>query len=65
VQPDARDTRCPIRHYDAALRAFQGEQGLPALDWSRQAVERVKDPETPRGRDRLREALAGLGFALR
>ena len=49
----------------AALRAFQGEQGLPPLDGSRQAVERVKGQETLRGRDRLRETLAGFGRALR
>jgi nitroreductase len=57
--------RDAIHHYNAALRAFQDEQGLPALDWSRQAIERVKGPETLRGRDRLRAALGGFGFALR
>jgi nitroreductase len=57
--------RDAIRHYNAALRAFQDEQGLPPLDWSRQAIERVKGPQTLRGRDRLREALGGFGFALR
>jgi nitroreductase len=57
--------RGAIRTYNAALRAFQGEQGLPPLDWSHQAMERVKGPESLRGRDRLREVLAGFGFALR
>jgi hypothetical protein len=57
--------RDAIDHYNAALRAFQDEQGLPSLDWNRQAIERVKGPETLRGRDRLREALGGFGFALR
>jgi nitroreductase len=57
-----RDT---IPHYDAVLRAFQGEQGLPPLDWSHQALERVKGPETLRGRHRLREVLGAFGFPLR
>ena len=57
--------RDAIRHYDATLRGFQGEQGLPPLDWSRQAIERVKGPEALRGRDRLRDALGGFEFALR
>lgn len=57
--------RDAITAYDTVLRAFQGEQGLPPLDWSWQAIERVKGPETLRGRDRLRAALAGFGFALR
>jgi nitroreductase len=57
--------RDAIRHYDVILRAFQGEQGALPVDWSRQAIDRVKGPETLRGRDRLREALGGFGFSLR
>ena len=57
--------RDAIRTYNTALRAFQDEQGLPPLEWTRQAIDRVKGPETLRGRDRLRDALAGFGFGLR
>ena len=39
-------------------------QAMPATDWSAQASSRVKGPETLSGRDRLKTALAALGFPL-
>jgi nitroreductase len=51
--------------YDAALRAFQREQGLPERDWSDQALERTRGPESMAGRHVLRDVLHGMGFALR
>jgi nitroreductase len=57
-----RDT---IRSYDGKIREFQAEQGMPLLDWTRQATARVAGPAALLGRDRLREALLGSGFGLR
>ena len=54
-----------IAAYDKRIREFQNEQRMNAIDWSDQAIERVKDIKSLMGRDRLREALANLGFALK
>ena len=54
-----------IAGYDATMREFQGEQGMRAIDWTQQCINRVKDAEALRGRDRMREALQNLGFELR
>jgi nitroreductase len=54
-----------IGGYDATVRQFQREQGMKAIDWTQQCVNRVKDAEALRGRDRMREALRNLGFELR
>ncbi|MFT4268552.1 MAG: nitroreductase family protein [Xenophilus sp.] len=48
--------------YDAVLRAFQASQGLPAVDWSTQVLDRLRDPAALKGRHRLYEALRGAGF---
>ena len=54
-----------IEGYDATIREFQAEQGMKAIDWTQQCINRVKDPAALRGRDRMREALRNLGFELR
>ncbi|HMK90961.1 MAG TPA: NADPH-dependent oxidoreductase [Methylocystis sp.] len=59
AQLDAVDT------LDVKFRDFQREQGLPEQGWIRQVLSRVRGPEAMSGRDRLREALAALGVALR
>jgi len=51
--------------YDQDLRRFQKSQGMTEVDWTRFAVERVKDAAALRGRDRLGAILARLGFPLR
>jgi nitroreductase len=51
--------------YDEAMRAFYASQGLPVATWSEHSLARLKSPEELKGRHRLREALAGLGFPLR
>jgi nitroreductase len=51
--------------YDRRIREFQSEQGMKILDWTEQATNRVKDAAALHGRDRLREALNTLGFAIR
>jgi len=51
--------------YDAAMRAFYASQGLPMTVWSEHSLARLKNAFELKGRDRLRDALAGLGFGLR
>jgi nitroreductase len=54
-----------VADYDVAIQDFQGEQAIPKLPWSRQVLARVAGPQSLSGRDRIREALTNLGFALR
>jgi len=61
--PEAR--RAAIAGYDATIRQFQQGQGMRQTDWTQQCINRVKDATALRGRDRMREALANLGFQLR
>ncbi|QBE63790.1 NADPH-dependent oxidoreductase [Pseudoduganella lutea] len=51
--------------YDEAMRAFYASQGLPVTTWSEHSLARLKSAEELKGRHRLKEALAGLGFPLR
>ena len=53
-----------IAGYDQVMRAFQASQAMPAADWSAQSATRVRGPESLSGRDRLKAALAALGFPL-
>ncbi len=54
-----------VDEYNAIMRGFQQEQGMRAVDWSQQCINRVKDATALRGRERMREALRNLGFELR
>jgi nitroreductase len=54
-----------IKTYDEKFRDFQKESGLPEQGWIRQALSRVRGPESLSGRDRLKEALRALGFPLK
>jgi nitroreductase len=54
-----------IDGYNATVREFQSEQGMKPIDWTQQCVNRVKDADALRGRDRMRAALHNLGFELR
>lgn len=54
-----------VAGYDAAIQAFQAEQAIAQVPWSRQALARVAGPQSLSGRDRLTDALRALGFALR
>ncbi|WP_341674771.1 NADPH-dependent oxidoreductase [Niveibacterium sp. SC-1] len=54
-----------IKRYDEVLQGFQLSQSLAPQPWSSQAVNRLSGPESLSRRDRLREALRTLGFALR
>jgi nitroreductase len=54
-----------IGSYDETMRAFYVSQGLPPNAWSEHSLARLRTADDLKGRDRLREALAGLGFDLR
>ena len=51
--------------YDARMSDFQAEQAMPPEVWTRRTIGRVRTPAALTGRDRMRAALANLGFALR
>ncbi|HMK78292.1 MAG TPA: NADPH-dependent oxidoreductase [Xanthobacteraceae bacterium] len=55
----------PIKRYDVHSAAFRREQKLAPIDWTRQVIERLKTVDALKGRHRLREIFARLGFALR
>jgi nitroreductase len=64
-QYDGSQVEREIDHYDAVMTDFYASQKLDNPRWSRHSAERVKGPESLRGRDRLRAALAQLGFQVR
>ncbi len=51
--------------YDRLAEAFSVAQGMGAADWSDRAVARLADAKSLHGRDRMKAALAALGFPLR
>jgi len=57
-------TREVVAAYDEIMKAFYGSQQLPPRAWSAHSVARLRGPDSLKGRDRLREALAGQGFEL-
>lgn len=65
-----RETYASVQHgqleaYDAVLAEFQDRQGMPPTGWTKTVASRVASARALSGRDRLREALNGLGFPLR
>jgi nitroreductase len=54
-----------IALYDGILSEFQAQQGQSEAAWTDRSVERWRTRESLNGRDRLRDALASLGFELR
>lgn len=54
-----------ILRYDEKLSDFQREQGMDVIGWTGRTIPRLKSAQSLAGRDRMREALANLGFALR
>jgi hypothetical protein len=54
-----------IVRYDEKLREFQREQGLDVIGWTGRTIPRLRSASALAGRDRMREALANLGFELR
>ncbi len=64
-QYDAKAEGCAVPAYDARMAAFQNEQQMTPEVWTRRSISRVRTPAALTGRDRIRAALANLGFALR
>jgi nitroreductase len=54
-----------IVRYDEKLSEFQREQGMDVIGWTGRTIPRLKTAQSLAGRDRMREALANLGFELR
>jgi nitroreductase len=54
-----------IALYDGILSEFQAQQGQSEAAWTDRSVERWRTRGSLNGRDRLRDALASLGFELR
>jgi nitroreductase len=54
-----------IIRYDVVLTDFQREQGMAEIGWTGRTIPRLKSGKSLAGRDRMREALANLGFELR
>lgn len=53
-----------IAAYDERLRAARTAQGSPGRSWSESVLARLGDVSALHGRERLPEALRGLGFVL-
>lgn len=54
-----------VAAYTPRMEAFQAEQGMPDALWPDRVINRVRDARALNGRDRMRDALAALGFALK
>jgi nitroreductase len=54
-----------ILRYDEKLSDFQREQGMDTIGWTGRTIPRLRNAQSLAGRDRMREALANLGFVLR
>ena len=64
-QYDAGQEANSVASYDLAARHFQQEQGMAVQDWSAMIVGRLGTVSALNGRDRLRAAVAALGFELK
>ncbi|MFB9127423.1 NADPH-dependent oxidoreductase [Paraburkholderia dipogonis] len=62
---DAHAQPSGIAVYDGILSEFQTRQGQSEAAWTCRSIERWRTRESLHGRDRLRDALAALGFELR
>jgi nitroreductase len=54
-----------VAAYDATMRGFRHDQQMSDIAWSRQAANRVRDPEALMGRHALRDTLQKMGFGLK
>jgi nitroreductase len=62
---DAAPQSEAVTSYDARMRDFQREQNMDVIGWLGRTIPRLKSAAALAGRDRMREALAHLGFELR
>lgn len=54
-----------VRYYDEQMSHFQREQNIDVIGWLGRTIPRLQSIKSLAGRDRMREALANLGFELR
>lgn len=54
-----------LREYDAIYADFQREQSLKPVGWSLSTLDKVKDAEVMRNRDRLKQEVLLRGFKFR
>ncbi len=54
-----------LQAYEGRMGAFQAEQGMAAEPWISRCISRMRDAGALSGRDRMRDALAALGFELK
>ena len=64
-QYDPAQATATLAAYDTRMSAFQTEQAMPDEIWTQRCINRTRTPAALTGRDRMRAALANLGFALR
>jgi hypothetical protein len=64
-QYSAGEIEHDVGSYDAAMKDFYASQNLPRASWIEHSLQRLGSASDLRGRDRLYEALRGLGFQLR
>jgi len=62
---DGSQTAENVASYNAVMRTFQQEQGMPLVDWSIKSSERVANASALKNRDKLRGYLEQLGFAFK
>lgn len=60
----AANTPADLVAYNQRLRGFQREQKMVERDWTEQASQRLRGPESLAGRHMLTDALKQLGFKL-
>lgn len=60
----AANTPADLAAYNRRLRSFQREQKMVERDWTEQAAQRLRGPESLAGRHLLTDALKKLGFKL-
>lgn len=65
--PHLPSDHAPIHDYDRTMQRFYADQQMAAAgdSWTQHSLSRVQNIAALRGRDRLRQALGSLGFALR
>ena len=62
---DPEAQRHAVATYGSRMHAFQDGQHLAREDWARKVAARIRSGASLSGRDRIRAALASLGFPLR
>ena len=62
---DATAAQRAFAGYDRDMLAFQAEQGMTPVGWTKTALARFRDAAALNGRDALRGALDALGFPIR